>query len=94
MMLLVDETNRTVTLVTQADLGAYSAALGSADLLPAYDGIYTSYGNGALGSPQSPSAQSTELDLSGKIVYQMQVDSWSYRSYSRQDLYYAHIAAK
>jgi hypothetical protein len=56
-------------------------------MLAASDGLYTSYGNGALGSPQSPMAQSTELNLSSKIVYQIQVDSWSYRAYRRRNLY-------
>ncbi len=87
MMMLVNETNKTVTLTTQADLGGYSAALGSADLLLANDGIYSSYGNGALGTPQTPMAQSTEVNVLGKIVYQIQVDSWSYREYRRRDLY-------
>jgi hypothetical protein len=87
MMMLVNENNKTVTIMTQADLGGYSAALGSADLLVANDGIYTSYGNGALGSPQTPMAQSTEVNSKGQIVYQMQVDSWSYRAYRRRDLY-------
>jgi len=86
MMLLVDERNKTVIIVTQADLGAYSAALGSADVL-SFDGIYTSYGNGALSSPPPQASQSTEVDLSGKIVYQIQANSWSYRIYRRQNLY-------
>jgi hypothetical protein len=85
MAMLVNEPHRTVTLVVQGDLGGYSAALGSADLLIASDGIYTSYGNGALAGPL---AQSTELNLNGDIVYQIQVDSSSYRTYRRQDLYH------
>ena len=28
--------------------------------------------------------QSTEVNLLGKIVYQIQVDSWSYREYQRR----------
>lgn len=87
MALLVNEPNRTVTIVTQADLGGYSAALGSADLLVASDGLYLSYGNGALTIPPPQTAQSTEVDLNGNIVYQIQVDSWSYRTYRRQNLY-------
>jgi hypothetical protein len=86
MVLLVNEPTRTVTIETQGDLGGYSAALGSADLLPTFSGIYSSYGNGALGG-QNQEAQSTELDLNGDIVYQIQVDSWSYRIYRRADLY-------
>jgi hypothetical protein len=85
-MLTVDEPARKVTIVTQADLGGYSAALGSADLLIG-SGIYSSYDNGDLGTAESPAAQSTEVDLSGKIVYQLQVDSYSYRAYRRRNLY-------
>jgi hypothetical protein len=86
MVLLVNEQTRTVTIETQGDLGGYSAALGSADLLPTSTGIYSSYGNGALGG-QNQMSQSTELDLNGNIVFQLQVDSWSYRIYRRRDLY-------
>ncbi len=87
IVLLVSEPRRTVTIMTEADLGGYSAALGSADLLPASDGIYASYGNGALTMPPPQTSQSTEVDVSGKIRYQIQVDSWSYRIYRRRDLY-------
>jgi hypothetical protein len=59
--------------------------LGSADLLVASDGIFASFGNGALTNPTS--ARSTELNLGGKIVYELQVDSRSYRIYRRQNLY-------
>ncbi len=88
MVMLVSEPNRTVYLVTQADLGAYSAALGSADMLPASDGIYASFGNGLLHYNNDESSQSTEVDLTGKIVYQLQSDdSYSYRTYRMRDLY-------
>jgi arylsulfate sulfotransferase len=86
-VLLVSEPKLTVTIMTQADLGGYSAALGSADLLPASDGIYASFGNGALTVPPPQTSQSTEVTLSGKIAYQIQADSWSYRIYRRRDLY-------
>ena len=85
MVLLVNEKNRTVTALTSGDLGAASGALGSADLLVASDGIFASFGNGALTNPTS--ARSTELNLGGKIVYELQVDSRSYRIYRRQNLY-------
>jgi len=84
MLMLVNEANMTVTLLTQGDLGGYSAALGSADQLVASDGIYSSYGNGALAGPSS---QSTELDLNGDTVYQLQANATSYRIYRRQNLY-------
>ena len=87
MVLFVNEPGQTVTIVTQGDLGGYSAALGSADLLAASDGIYSSYGNGALGGFQTPYSQSTELDLNGNVVYQIQGDGASYRIYRRRDMY-------
>lgn len=87
MLLLVNEAALTVMLETQGDLGGYSAALGSADQLVASDGIYTSYGNGALGGLQNPHSQSTELDLAGDIVYQLQANSASYRIYRLPNLY-------
>ena len=84
-VLLVDEGAMTASYVTLADLGAYSSALGSADLLT-LNGIYASYGNGFIGF-QNPVSQSTDVDLSGKIVYQAQASSVSYRTYRLQNLY-------
>ena len=87
IMLTVNERAKTVTIVTEADLGGYSAALGSAELLLASDGIFPGYNNPALGSPQSPMSTSNRLDISGKIRYQIQANSWSYRTYRRRDIY-------
>lgn len=87
MVLLVDESAKSVYILTSANLGALSGALGSADLLPASDGIYASFGNGAIANPPPQTAQSTEVDLNGKIVYQIQANSWSYREYRKRDLY-------
>ena len=87
MVLLVSEPNRTVYLTTLADLGAFSGALGSADLLPSASGIYASFGNGALTNGQNQESQSTEVDLNGKIVYQLQSDSSAYRIYRMPNLY-------
>ncbi len=87
MLLLVNEPTRTVYMETLADLGALSGALGSADQLLTSNGIYASFGNGAIGSAQSQFAQSTESNLSGQIVYELQADSWAYRTYRMQNLY-------
>ena len=47
MVLLVDEAARQTYMETQADLGAYSFALGSAQLLTPPDGnIYSSFDSG------------------------------------------------
>lgn len=87
MVLSVVETTHTVYIQTQADLGGYSAALGSAQLLysPGY-GLTASFGNGLLYLP-NPAAEATEVTLGGQIAYQLQGNGWSYRTYRMQDLY-------
>jgi len=88
MVLYVGEPARTIYIETSADLGQFSPALGSAQLLisPLY-GIYASFGNGLLNLPSGDAAQATEVDLNGNIVYQLQANWWSYRAYRMQDLY-------
>ena len=87
MVLFVNEAARRVYIETQGNLGTYSTALGSGQLLAPEDGnLYASYDNGFLSA--SPKAQSTEIDLAGQIVYQLQVNgSASYRTYRMQNLY-------
>ena len=87
MAMIVSEPNRTVYMLTAADLGAFSGALGSADMLPASDGIYFSFDNGASSDPNNQVTLQSEVDLTGKIVYQLQANSWSYRAYRLQNLY-------
>ena len=87
MVFSVFESSRTVYIQTLADLGAYSIALGSAQLLKSPpDPMYASFGNGLLTSPAN-AAQSTETDLNGNIVYQLQATYWSYRTYRATNLY-------
>ena len=77
----------TVYIQTMADMGQYSFALGSAQLLSrAVDPVYASFGNGLLFLPVD-AAQTTETDLSGNLVFEMQTNEWSYRTYRAQDLY-------
>ena len=87
MVMFISEPNRTAFLVTLGDLGGYSSAFGSADILAGTDGIYASFDNGMLGSATSPISQSTETDLNGNIVYQLQANTWSYRTYRVANLY-------
>jgi arylsulfate sulfotransferase len=88
MVLLVQEPARTVTIQTAADLGQYSLAVGSAQLLiSAPNNMYASFGNGLIFLPTSNASQSTEVDLTGHIVYQLQANAWSYRTYRQRDLY-------
>jgi arylsulfate sulfotransferase len=87
MVLSVAEAQRTVYIQLLADLGQYSVALGSAQLLAAPpDPLFASFGNGLLYLPAN-AAESTETDLSGNIVYQLQASQWSYRTYRARDLY-------
>jgi len=86
-LLMVSEADKTVSILSMADLGAYSSALGSADWLPGY-GVYASFGNGIIGNFQNPTAQSTEINLASQIVYQLQATgAASYRTYRMRDLY-------
>ena len=85
MVLSVAESTHTVYIQTAADLGAYSPALGSAQLLMSPPNpMYASFGNGLIGNGE---AQSTEVDLSGNIVYELQANDGSYRTYRLRDLY-------
>jgi hypothetical protein len=86
MVLIVGEANRTVYMQTSADLGQYSFAVGSSQMLIAGNSLYASFDNGLLGSP-SPFSRATEVDLNGNIVYELEADHWSYRTYRMQDLY-------
>ena len=88
MVLYLGESTRTARIQIAADLGAYSSALGSAQLLISPpNSVYASFDNGLLSIPTNV-AQSTEVDvLSGSIVYQLQAGWWSYRTYRQQDLY-------
>jgi hypothetical protein len=87
MVMSVSEMTHTVYLQTLADLGQYSGALGSAQLLIAPPNpMYSSWGNGLLFLPTN-SAEATESDLSGNLVYQLQASQWSYRTYRARDLY-------
>lgn len=87
MIFSVNEAARTVYIQVSADLGQYSIALGSAQILatPNYP-LYASFGNGLLYLPND-AAESTETDLHGNLVYQLQTNGWSYRTYRAQDLY-------
>lgn len=87
VVMYINEAARTAYMATLADLGAYSYALGSAQLMysPLYP-VYASFGNGLLSIPQQ-AVQATEVDTNGNIVYQLQGSFWSYRSYRMQDLY-------
>jgi hypothetical protein len=83
----IDEATRTAKLVLNADLGANSSALGSAQLLP--NGDYH-FGAGFLADPANPANRIThavEVDANGSIVWCMLIPAQQYRSFRLQDLY-------
>jgi arylsulfate sulfotransferase len=87
MVLYVGEQARTVYLATLADLGQYSIALGSAQLLISPpNSMYASFGSGLINDP-GHAAQAVEVDLNGNIVYNLEANGYSYRSYRLPDLY-------
>jgi hypothetical protein len=85
---ILDEANRTATLVVNADLGNYSAFLGSAQMLPNGDLAFTS---GALGTGINPAGQSIEVRPDGTIIYVQQMSEYEYRSYFESTLYSAGL---
>ncbi len=85
MIYLIDEASRQAYIVTSADLGGYSFALGSAQLLTPGDGnTYASFDSGILPGGLT---QVSEVNLAGQIVYQMATNQQTYRAYRMQNLY-------
>jgi arylsulfate sulfotransferase len=77
----LDENSRTATVLLNVDLGTYSFALGSAQRLP--NGNFH-FDNGFL---TDASSIATEVDSSGKIVYQLKSAAPAYRSFRMRDMY-------
>ncbi|HEY6346715.1 MAG TPA: aryl-sulfate sulfotransferase [Bryobacteraceae bacterium] len=87
--LRIDEKKREARLILDADLGAYSDAVGSAQLLP--NGNY-SFDNGFLNVPPGSAnffAQSLEVNPEGQTVYGVQFGFLEYRTFRMPDLYTA-----
>jgi arylsulfate sulfotransferase len=87
--LRIDEEKRIALLILDADLGVYSDAVGSAQLLP--NGNYH-FDNGFLTLPPGSSnsaAQSLEVNPEGQTVFGLQVGLLEYRSFRMPDLYTA-----
>ena len=79
--LQLDEVNHIATLVLNADLGAFSMALGTAQLLP--DGNY----NFLLGFLPSDTARAVEVDPSGNFTYVLNIGELEYREFRMSSLY-------
>jgi hypothetical protein len=85
-VLRLDETNRVASFVLNADLGAYSIALGSAQLLST--GNYSFDVGWILDANfQNPTSQTIEVDPSGRPVYNLQAATQEYRTFRMRDLY-------
>jgi hypothetical protein len=82
----IDEQGRTATLLHNADMGVYSNALGSAQMLKS--GGYT-FQAGFI-NPSSVYSRSIETSADGRIVYAQQVDGTTeYRNFRLADMYSA-----
>lgn len=81
----IDEQNRTATLVLNADVGSYSAAVGSAQKLPSgnyhFDSGFIMDGKGNL------SSQSVEVTPEGVTIFGISIASIEYRSFRLSSLY-------
>ncbi len=82
----LDEQNRTATLVLNADLGVYSLALGSAQMLQ--NGDYH-FDAGYVATDTGSTAFSIEVDPAGNLVYRAQANTLLYRSFRLTDIYSA-----
>ena len=82
----LDEANRTAVLLLNAGLGVYSPAVGSAQLLP--NGNYH-FDAGFVAGPAGGSnvSHAFEVDSTGSLVYDLQVDTPEYRAFRMKDLY-------
>lgn len=87
----VDEANKIVTPMLNADLGVYSGALGTAEQLP--DGNYHFDAGFLLSSDANGNpiynAQSLEVDPSGNIDFGVQFGTLEYRTFRMPDMYTA-----
>jgi hypothetical protein len=85
---ILDERNRTATLVVNADMGNYSSFLGSAQMLPNGNLAFTS---GGFGPSNKPAGQSIEVLPDGTRIYMLQASEYEYRSYFESTLYSADL---
>jgi Arylsulfotransferase (ASST) len=89
-LLAVDETDLIANLNTNGDMGSYSFAVGSAQLLRNGNLMCDSgFINGLGGAGTDPETQSVELDQQGNFIYSMTALEDSYRTFRMQDLYTA-----
>jgi len=85
---IINEQNMTATLVVNADMGNYSSAFGSSELLSNGNLAFTS---GALMLKTGVAGQSIEVLPNGTIIYVLQMSGFEYRSYFESTLYSADL---
>ncbi|HTQ57184.1 MAG TPA: aryl-sulfate sulfotransferase [Bryobacteraceae bacterium] len=87
----IDQVGMTATLALSADLGAYSPALGSAQVMT--NGNYNFYAGDITAGKNSYEVQSTEVSPVGTFEYQFQAigPAKAYRGWRLQDLYHASL---
>jgi hypothetical protein len=82
-VLKLDEPNRTTSFILNADLGVFSMAVGSAQLLPDhnyhFDAGFVPEGKGV--------AYSIEVDGTGQIVYEAKANAILYRTFRMTSMY-------
>ena len=82
--LVLNEQTMHATLVVNADLGNYSAFLGSAQLLPNGNLTFTSGGQGSF---PNLFGQSIEVQPNGTQTYVQKMSGYEYRSFFYSSLY-------
>jgi hypothetical protein len=83
-VLQIDEQNRTVTPILNADLGVYSIAVGSAQRLR--DGNYH-FDAGFVLENGTIDSYSFEVDAAGQIDYEAHQNVILYRTFRMSDMY-------
>jgi arylsulfate sulfotransferase len=85
---ILNEQNKTATLVVNADMGNYSDFLGSSEMLPNGNLAFTS---GGLSSSSKQDARSIEVLPNGTRIYVLKMSAFEYRSYFESTLYSADL---
>ncbi len=89
-LLALDETDLIANLNTNGDMGTYSFAVGSAQLLRNGNlACDSGFINGLGGAGTDPETQTVEMDQQGNFIYSMTALEDSYRTFRMQDLYTA-----
>ncbi len=84
----VDEAEKTVTPILNGDLGGYSFAIGSAQVVNYGTQTTYSFDNGLInGFTPSGFSQTSEVDGAGNLLFRIQAPTLTYRTFRMADLY-------